>query len=486
MSDRVAHQRTVHQRPLPALHREDRSAGCTSRARYLRFALPLHLLLASGCNAESPQAVDGSNSDSENAPTDAGNSSPGSLGAQPLAAFPGAEGYGSRTIGGRGGRVYVVTTLDWDGPGSFHEAITAEEPRIITFEVSGVIDVPDVADLSEANSYVTVAGQTSPLGITFTGYTLQNYQSDFHDAVFRFLRFRGGDNADNVSFHTAHHLLIDHCDFSGATDETLDLTHTSDVTIQWSTVSNSNPTGQNYGTLLAYSPTTRISYHHNLAAHHGGRCLPHMHWDDAVTEPVVIDLTNNVTYNCGFSVGLYANTPEADSQLLSFNLVGNSMLRGPDSPPGGSQFAMPTGSAVYAEDNIFEGGEILSPDRDVTRLDSSPSTMTVAANPADEALELVLRYAGALPHDAMDRRVAREVRNQEGELGHFDDPLINGNAAAPPDSDRDGMPDTWEESRGLDPNDADDAADDPDADGYTNVEDYLNELVESLLRAASD
>src|SRR5262245_18680409 len=81
---------------------------------------------------------------------------------------PGAEGFGTQTPGGRGGKVYVVTTLDWAGPGSFSEALLATEPRIITFAVSGVIDVPGggVSVLSEENSFVTIAGQTSPGGIT--------------------------------------------------------------------------------------------------------------------------------------------------------------------------------------------------------------------------------------------------------------------------------------------------------------------------------
>ncbi len=401
---------------------------------------------------------------------------------QGLAAFPGAEGFGTDTGGGRAGKIYVVTTLNWDGPGSFHEAIMAQEPRIIVFAVSGVIDAPYVADLSEANSYVTVAGQTSPGGITFTGYALQNYRNNFHDAVFRFLRFRGSDNADNVSFHTAHHLVIDHCDFSGATDETLDLTHTSDVTIQWSTVSNSNPAGQNYGTLLAYSPTSRISYHHNLAAHHGGRCLPHMHWDDQVSEPVLAEFVNNVTYNCGFSVGLYTNTPASGGDQISFSLVGNTLLRGPDSPDGGSQFALPTGASVYARDNVFAGGSVLSVDREVELLDAPPITNPVTAQPANEAVELVLQYAGALPHDAMNERVVDEIRSGTGQLGRFDDPLATGNRLAPTDIDRDGMADDWEQARGLDAGDPEDATGDDDGDGYTNVEEYLNELVAQRLQ----
>src|SRR6185503_18461068 len=85
-------------------------------------------------------------------------------------AFPGAEGFGTETPGGRGGMVYIVTTLDWDGPGSLSEALLAKEPRIVVFRVSGVIDVPaGVSVLTEASSYVTVAGQTSPGGITLRG-----------------------------------------------------------------------------------------------------------------------------------------------------------------------------------------------------------------------------------------------------------------------------------------------------------------------------
>jgi pectate lyase len=113
-----------------------------------------------------------------------------------LPAFPGAEGFGTETPGGRGGRVIVVTTLASSGRGSLAEALSASGPRIIVFAVSGVINGP-LPDLGAENSFLTVAGQTSPGGITISGEgtLLYSYRAGFHDAVFRFLRFRGINNA---------------------------------------------------------------------------------------------------------------------------------------------------------------------------------------------------------------------------------------------------------------------------------------------------
>jgi len=106
-----------------------------------------------------------------------------------------------------------------------------------------------------------------------------------------------------------HHVVFDHCDFSGSTDETFDMTLSNDFTVQWSTIANSDPSGQNYGSLIAYPPTANVSWHHNLSAHHGGRCEPHMHWGEGVEGDVVIDFRNNVDYNCTFDALMYLDSP---------------------------------------------------------------------------------------------------------------------------------------------------------------------------------
>ena len=112
------------------------------------------------------------------------------ISAHALPAFPGAEGFGTQTPGGRGGPVLVVTTLAGSGSGSFRAAMMTPGPRIIVFRVSGVIDLGGDITLTEAQSHVTVLGQSSPGGITLVNGAITNYQTNFHDAIFRFLRLR--------------------------------------------------------------------------------------------------------------------------------------------------------------------------------------------------------------------------------------------------------------------------------------------------------
>src|ERR1043165_7465766 len=88
----------------------------------------------------------------------------------PLPAFPGAEGFGATTPGGRGGKVYFVTTLEDSGPGSFREACEAEGPRIVIFRVSGTISLQKKITIT--HPFLTIAGQTAPGdGICLRGYT---------------------------------------------------------------------------------------------------------------------------------------------------------------------------------------------------------------------------------------------------------------------------------------------------------------------------
>ncbi len=127
------------------------------------------------------------------------------LAAQPLPAFPGAEGFGADTPGGRGGRILQVTTLADSGPGSFREALLTPEPRIIVFRVGGTIELESRILLTQAHSFVTVAGQTAPGdGIQIKGWDLFLHEG-FHDGVFRHLRIRPGATGPNEwSKHTIY------------------------------------------------------------------------------------------------------------------------------------------------------------------------------------------------------------------------------------------------------------------------------------------
>jgi hypothetical protein len=399
-------------------------------------------------------------------------------------AFPGAEGFGTDTRGGRGGRVLIVTNLNKDGPGSFSEALLTEGPRIIVFRVSGVIDMRgESLNLNEMHSFVTVAGQTSPGGITILNGPMENYHSNFHDAVFRFLRFRSPGAGHAVAFNEANRFVFDHCDFSGGSDETFDVTFAHDFTLQWSTVTNSTSGGdsQNYGFLIAYKPTTRISLHHNLSAHHVGRCGAQIHWaGDGLPDPeggAQLDLRNNVLHNCGFQQMYRAELEPATGTY--FNLVGNYAKTGPDTPADSMFFGL--GGQVYQSDNIYEGEAlIMSPYYTDPPLTSPNPFPAVTTSPAVEAYAQVLDFAGAWPRDAMNSRTVAEVRAGTGQLGKQDDPLLQGGAAPPEDDDRDGVADEWERAHGMNPSDPADASQ-RDSSGYSKIELYVNELAQSLI-----
>src|SRR5690606_17601334 len=172
----------------------------------------------------------------------------GATPAAPVPAFPGAEGFGAFTPGGRGGRVIAVTTLESDGPGSLRAAVQAKGPRIIVFRVGGLIDMKGGIAIEEP--FVTIAGQTAP----GDGICLANGSLTIrtHDVVLRHLRVRVGDgptggnpeNRDALciagSGDEAYNIVVDHCSFSWALDENVQTWRgPRDITIQWSITSES-------------------------------------------------------------------------------------------------------------------------------------------------------------------------------------------------------------------------------------------------------
>jgi pectate lyase len=138
-------------------------------------------------------------------------------------AFPGAEGFGAYTMGGRGGNVYIVTNLNDDGAGSLRNAVEASGPRIVVFEISGTIELESRLRIS--NPYITIAGQTAP----GDGICLKNYELDIntHDVIIRYLRVRPGDPSqaenDAISIRSSN-VIVDHCSASWSIDEALSST----------------------------------------------------------------------------------------------------------------------------------------------------------------------------------------------------------------------------------------------------------------------
>jgi pectate lyase len=417
-------------------------------------------------------------------------------------AFPGAQGYGTATPGGRGGRVIEVTNLKSGGPGSFRAAATAKGRRIIVFRVSGTITLQREVDIT--NPYVTIAGQTAPGG----GITLRADPCNdggvlgvhTHDVVIRYLRLRPGphpcagpgESSDGIVIYKkgAHHVVVDHCSISWAVDENLSLYDDAHhVTFSWNIISEglSNSTHEegehSKGAHLSGENTYAISFHHNLLAHNNDR-------NPQPTNPGRADIRNNVVYNYGENAALTSNSHGRPH----FNFVGNRYIPGPDTDRSeheldvygptdvGWRFFVRGNIGPHRPSNDLPQARTVSPEGRSSMVDRPFATAPVTTTGAGKATRQVLARAGATkPHrDAVDRRVVGDVRDRSGRI--IDSPAQVGGwpslpAQSPPrDSDHDGMPDSWERDRGLRPN-HDDSAGDQDGDGWTNVEEYLDSLV---------
>lgn len=396
-----------------------------------------------------------------------------------LPAFPGAEGYGAQTPGGRGGRVLIVGNLNDSGRGSLRAALEAEGPRIVVFRVAGVIDLKTPIRITQP--FVTVAGQSAPGGgITLRGHGIV---VNTHDVVIRHLRARpgdiSGDEVDGIAIGGAsRNVVVDHCSVSWSVDENLSPSGgISDVTVQWSIISEGlnrsvhAKGAHGYGSLVRASGG--VTLHHNLWAHNASR-NPRLGCNYGRPPFPRFDVRNNVVYNAG--------GPNVAGDTFEANYVANFHKPGADSPAGHPVFS-PTEKAAlrfhFAENEPANLRWSVRPG--ITEVGQPFESPQVRTTSAERAYEEVLAHAGAtLPRrDAVDERIVREVR--EGTGAHIDSqwevggwPSIE-SGRPPRDTDRDGMPDDWELKRGLKPRDAADAALIAPS-GYTWIEEYLNEL----------
>ncbi|MEQ7127779.1 Ig-like domain-containing protein [Actinopolymorpha sp. B11F2] len=405
-----------------------------------------------------------------------------------MPAFPGAEGAGMYTTGGRGGEVYEVTTLADSGPGSLRDAVSASN-RTIVFRVSGNIELQGGLDIIGSN--LTLAGQTAPGdGICITTNQTEIKGSNI---IIRYLRFRAGDvlgsSIDTANGRGVDNILIDHCSFSWGVDETFSLYGNTNMTVQWCiiaeglTMSAHEKGRHGYGGLWGGD---NVTYHHNLLIHNGGR-NPRFSFTEGMD--MKVDLRNNVIYNYGYTSGYGGEWSNG------VNIVGNYYKYGPDTVAEIAPVIFAPGrfGQWYVADNYVDGHPEVTEDNwrgielavgGITKLDDPvkfPSE--IATQSAQGAYEAVLANVGAiLPRrDACDARLINDVRRRTGRLINSQDevggwpPLTS--APAPTDSDHDGMPDEWEVAEGLDPNDPTDAsAIAPAGGGYTNLERYLNSI----------
>lgn len=395
--------------------------------------------------------------------------------ADKVPAFPGAEGFGAYSKGGRGGKVlFVTTTLDYskDMPvivGSLRAAVEADGPRTVIFRTSGLIHLRRPLEIN--NPFITIAGQTAPgEGICLTNYAV-NIKT--HDVIIRYLRIRPGDtigkikvseggkwDTDALSINKgSKNVIIDHCSMSWANDEVCSVSGEgiTNVTVQWCFITESlndstHSKGKHgYGSLIRTNGN--ITFHHNLYAFHRSRSpRPGTYGDGSI----LLDFRNNFMYMGG--QGYTSKDP------VRMNFIGNYH---PDTP-----FKATDSCRNFTDNNIgkFTGG--------IKRTDSF-DVAPVNTKSAEKARQDIIQFGGAtLPvRDGIDSRIIKLISNSKGQI--IDSQTQVGGypnykkAEAPKDSDADGMPDSWEIKHGLNP-DKQDHNEDKDADGYTNLDEFLN------------
>lgn len=421
-------------------------------------------------------------------------------------AFPGAEGFGACSIGGRGGKVLFVTNLNDSGQGSLRQAVKADGPRTVIFRVSGTIALESAIVI--AKPYITIAGQTAP----GDGICLKNYALVFaaDHVIVRYIRCRPGDNAkaesDSISISSGRDIIVDHCSASWSVDETLSASsrgRLGNVTVQWCIISESlndsvhhkGPHG--YGSLIRGSFGNGYTYHHNLYAHHHARLPRPGNYLDRIRDPegFVLDFRNNVIYNwAGRAAGYNADGSNGTNSITKMNFVGNYYKAGINST-GNLAFSESTTSArAWFNSNCMNGSSPDDPwslvnfvkfsadDMEAYKQSAPIPVPPVKTDDAITAYKRVLAESGAIlpKRDAVDIRIVNDVKNGTGKIID-DEQQVGGwpelkSTKPPQDSDKDGMPDDWEKQYGLDPTNPADGYADVDADGYTNLEEYLNNI----------
>ncbi len=480
-------------------------------------------------------------------------------------AFPGAEGYGRYTTGGRGGEVRHVTNLNDSGEGSFRKAVEGSKAKIIVFDVSGVIELK--SDLT-VGANTTIAGQTAPEGgITLRYFTVRPSENN----IWRFIRIRRGqeknvnDGADATWQRQKKNILLDHCSFSWSIDEIASYYDNRDFTMQWCAMSEAlanaghDKGAHSYGGIWGGKGA---SFHHNFLAHMQNR-VPRFNgaryswegYDKTLYENTVqaerVDFRNCVMYNWGTG-GCYGgpgggyinminnyykagpatknktrvtqvtvcsssngdkNHPELYSLSSRYFIEGNYVTAANEPENYDWKGVVYDSGLVKIDGENYikdthgyfgqDGTNIVNNDINCIRLrlDAPFEAAAVTTHDASTAYEKVLAYCGAsYDRDMVDVRNFEEaatgtapykgsVTKQPGILDVVSDQgeyYVNGTTRdALFDTDSDGIPDVWELANGLNPSDPTDAAlftIDTERGWYSNLEVYLNSLVEDIMK----
>lgn len=435
----------------------------------------------------------------------------------PLPAFPGAEGFGAVTTGGRGGKVIEVTNLNDSGTGSLRAAIQASGARTVVFRVSGTIVLNSTLKIT--NNDITIAGQTAPGdGITISNYTL-TINAD--NVIIRYIRSRMGDlsGAEDDAMNGRNHkkIILDHCSLSWSVDECGSFYDNENFTMQWCLLSESlyksvhDKGNHGYGGIWG---GMGASFHHNLLAHHTSRnprfngARYHQNF-----EAERVDYRNNVIYNWGFN-SAYAG------EGGYINIVNNYYKPGPATGSGvvyrifhPDKNTEPTNAVydryafLYVDGNVLSKSSFATDDnwkygiqgpteaeKTAMKLATPIDAPTITNQSAYEAYEYVLASVGTVvpKRDPIDIRVISETLSGKPNYGDSygaNKGIIDTQASVggwpilesttpPVDTDKDGMPDEWETANSLNINDASDR-NTLNTEGYTMLEVYLNGLAAS-------
>ena len=454
-----------------------------------------------------------------------------------IPAFPGAEGGGKYSFGGRGGKVYVVTNLNDDGAGSLRWACEQGGARIVVFNVAGIIRLK--TPLIIRAPYITIAGQTAPGdGVCIAG---ESVWINTHDVIIRYMRFRRGETwvgrrDDAIGGNPIGNIIIDHVSATWGLDENMSMYRhmyndstgkiedkfgTVNITIQNSIFGEALDTWNHaFGSTLGGENCT---FMRNLWANNAGR-NPSVGWNG------VFNFANNVIFNW------VHRSVDGGDYRAQFNIINNYFKPGPATPnnnvghrilkpeSGRSKLKYKVYGRAYVNGNVMEGFPAITKDNwnGGVQVEEQADAGEYAAfmkwhKPlpmapitilsAEQAKTYVLANAGAtLPRrDAVDARIVKQVAtgkieyNADVQLpetqfkhrrlpidsykqGIITDPAQVGGypeykGTPYKDSDNDGMPDAYEIKMGLNANNAADAGK-LAKNGYSNIENFLNSVVD--------
>ncbi|WP_262151387.1 pectate lyase family protein [Chryseobacterium foetidum] len=438
--------------------------------------------------------------------------------------FPGAEGFGRFTSGGRGGKVLSVTKLTDDGSeGTLRHALEQKGARYIVFKTAGTIYLESPLRIKEGD--VTIAGQTAP----GDGITIANYETFVaaDNVIIRYMRFRMGDQkkveGDALGARFIKNLIVDHCSMSWSTDETVSIYVNENTTLQWCVITESLRNSAHQKGAHGYGGIAGgkfASFHHNLYANHDSRnprLGEYAGSKFALTD--LVDFRNNVIYNWGHN-NIYGG------EGMNVNIVNNYFK------PGAATLTRKRIVAIdknekpatevyniwgkyYINGNVSEGNPEVTADNwnlgvfnqmkssyNLTDADKNSIKINqphdiqnnVKTDSPIEAYEKILKIGGAsLVRDAVDLRVLKDMKKgtftYEGSLGSKNGIIDSQNDVGgfpnlkmgkiPLDSDNDGMPDAWEIKHNLNPKKSDANGRDLDKN-YDNIEVYMNDLVKKI------